>query len=244
MGWHKHQGWELSIVLQGQGQFIVEDQSYLLEAGHVILIPSNLPHNYKSITDIRFAVIEAVHLDDSLLALFMKLVPGNQPNVLFLSYLDLIQYEVLFKQFLKITSQVLREQAMFLGTWITLFILFVNHHAHFNLKMISIQEAATHLRTYLNENVQVKDLARMAGLSTTGFRKAFITEFGITPKQYQQKFRLTETKWLLRSSETPIQDIAIRVGFSGIYPFSAWFQKMNKISPTEWRKRQKLDFND
>ncbi len=240
LGFHRHDGLEISAVLQGRGLFTYDDQSFLLEPGHVVLIPSGLPHRYQGTTDIRFAVIEAANVLPACAGLFARLVPEYTPQIFMLSKLDIEQYESLFRHFLIVSSQDLRERDLYLNTWLELFLLFVMQHASSNPKSFSVAEAADYIRTHLNEHVQMKELAAMAGLSESGFRIVFKNVYGVSPKQYQQRYRMSEAKWLLRSTENPIQRIAEHVGFSTLHAFSAWFQRSEGVSPLSWRKRQRL----
>jgi transcriptional regulator GlxA family with amidase domain len=81
-------------------------------------------------------------------------------------------------------------------------------------------------------------LAQSASLSESGFRKLFKKAYGVTPKQYQQSCRMTEAKWLLRSSGKSIQGIAELIGFKNMHSFSTWFQQQEGKPPSEWRKMQ------
>ena len=43
---------------------------------------------------------------------------------------------------------------------------------------------------------------------------------------------------LLRSTPAKIEDIAVRVGFAGVYSFSAAFKRWSGVPPSEYRARE------
>lgn len=241
MGFHEHVDLEISVVLEGRGLFEALGQTYSIEAGHVVMIPANLPHRYWTSYPIRFAVLSIINMPAESQQLFFRLASKFRPQLLFFSEIDLKQYETMFRQWLRSISQPLVEQERYSRTWIELFLLFILQHASLDNKFValSISSAADYIRSNLHiPDLLISDLAKIAGLSESGFRDTFKKIYKVSPKRYQHKFRMAEAKWLLRSTDRSIQTISEHVGFSSLHSFSAWFQKWEGAAPTEWRKVQ------
>ena len=119
-------------------------------------------------------------------------------------------------------------------------LLFISEHSQADHQALSITHIADYIREHLHMGLQIADLAGMASLSEEGFRKRFYKVFGMTPKQFQQQCKLTESKWLLSSTEKDMQAIAESIGFTQLHSFSAWFKKLEGSSPSDWRKNQRL----
>jgi AraC family transcriptional regulator len=238
MGFHTHETLEISIVLEGRGYFECLGTIYPIEAGHVVIISEDVLHSYRSETGIRFGVLEAGRMPIETKKLFHQLTPEKCQNIQLLSPIGLIQYEGLFKQFLRMISQPLKEENRCITTWVDLLILFLLQHQNTGPLSISVAASADYIRTNLKSDISIGELAKQCRLSESAYRSQFKEAFGISPKQYQQSFRATEAKWLLRTTNRSIQLIAEQVGFLGVHSFSAWFQKNEGISPSDWRKMQ------
>ncbi len=238
MGYHVHDDREISVVLEGNGMFEFEDQSWSIEAGHTLVIPSGIPHNYKAVNPIRFGVLQYSSRSKTLDVLFQRLVDKQKPTLHWLSPLDLKQYEALFRSWLKMISKSLKDSEQVTATWVQLLMLYIIEHSQLDHYRLSISNAAEYIRTGLSDSLKVDDMAKLSGLSVSQFRRAFLADFGMSPKQFQQQCRLTEAKWLLRSSNKSILTIAESLGFQHLHSFSTWFQKSEGYPPSAWRRIQ------
>jgi AraC-like DNA-binding protein len=62
-------------------------------------------------------------------------------------------------------------------------------------------------------------------------------EFGCSPMEYLMRIRIQHAKLLLVQTEEPIARIAEQVGFRLPSYFSACFQRLEGISPRQYRQR-------
>lgn len=238
MGPHAHAAFELSAVLEGSGTFLCGAGSYPLQAGHIVLIPSGVSHDYRSDAPIRFGVLEAGGMPDRINRLMARLAPDRTPRLLALSPIALSQYEDLYRQWLRMISQPLMEEAACLAAWVELLLLFLLQHQGSRGMSLSVASAADYIRASLDKELSIGELAKACRLSESAFRSAFKQAFGLSPKQYQQQCRIEEARWLLRSTGKSVQTIGSLIGFASIHAFSGWFQKKEGASPTDWRKSQ------
>ncbi|MWV47263.1 helix-turn-helix domain-containing protein [Paenibacillus sp. HJL G12] len=235
-----HPDIEISVVLEGSGRFRGRDQERAVNAGHVVLIPPNLPHSFHAVTPIRFGVLLIRGLPARIRELFERLIQDGFPRIIALSGLDQDHYERLFREWLRIRSSKLKEPERNYMAWIEMLLLFLNEHSHSDQQALSISHTGDYIREHLQDAVQISALAEMCGLSEEGFRKRFSKVYGMTPKQYQQMCRLAEAKWQLSSTDRDMQSIAQLIGFTGLHSFSLWFKKLEDCPPSEWRTRQRL----
>jgi AraC-like DNA-binding protein len=240
MPFHRHESYEISAVLDGKGMFQYDEEICSLEAGHVVLIPPNRPHRFWTQGSIRFGVLHG-NFNKEAKELFHSIVTTDRPRILQLSSMDLDMYESLFRNWLRAISQPLREREKVVDTWIRLFLVTLLQNAESRSKPLSILNAADYIRMNLKQVLPMQELAKLSGLSESSFRRLFHETYGVSPKQFLQQSRLTEAKWLLRSSNKSIQHISEQIGFLSIHAFSSWFQKIEGNSPNEWRKLQQGD---
>ncbi|MFO0637214.1 MAG: AraC family transcriptional regulator [Nannocystaceae bacterium] len=79
-------------------------------------------------------------------------------------------------------------------------------------------------------------LAEIAELSKFHFLRQFDQVVGMTPGAYVRTLRLCHAARLLRTSETPILDIASAVGFADHPSFSRAFVRAMGLTPSEYRR--------
>ena len=94
-----------------------------------------------------------------------------------------------------------------------------------------------YIHTHLHELEPVDDLARKAGYTRSHFSRIFKARTGICPQQYIGNARIALAKELLRTTELPIGDIALRAGYAEVYPFSRQFKRLTGIAPSHYRTR-------
>lgn len=240
MGTHVHPHFEICVVTFGRGVFYAEDQVFSIQEGDVILITPGVPHDYSSVTPIRFAVLQVDHLSHELERLFFQMTNEESLHLFPLAHYALERFEKLFSVWLHMTS--VRPNQLFnrlLKTWVELFMLFLLDRIEQQDSRITLDAIAEYIRTNLDKEMRVTDLARMIRMSESGLRSCFKKTYGLSPKQYLQQYRMSEAKMLLTFSDKTVQQIASGVGFPNIHAFSAWFQKQTGMSPTAWRKEQR-----
>ena len=103
-------------------------------------------------------------------------------------------------------------------------------------KFSVISSAVNYLHeNYMNADFQLKDLAKMSGVSYRYFETLFRQKFGVTPKEYLISMKIEKAKELLLSHEYLIRDIAIMLGYRDIYHFGKLFTAKTGYTPRDYR---------
>lgn len=248
-GFHRHSAVEVSIVLEGRCLFEWSRRSWM-EAGHIVIIPSDMSHRFEAVTNVRFGVILLQGVTARTMELIAKLGGSGftddgggadrSPLFLALSRLDKERFERLFREWLRMKASFLKEKEANYSAWMEVLLLFLLEHSQQDLQGMTVTKAADYIRKNVQESVHISDLAEMAGFTEPAFRRVFEQMYGVSPKQYQQQCRLQEAKWLLSSTEKDMREIAEQVGFFRLHSFSQWFKEQEGLPPTVWRKSQRL----
>ena len=98
------------------------------------------------------------------------------------------------------------------------------------------------LRTNLNSDMSLAELAQEFGLSQRTFTRRFKEATGVRATQYWQQLRIETAKDLLASSNLSIQEIAYHVGYQDQGHLTRLFKKNLALTPKEYRAmvRKKL----
>ncbi|WP_338551543.1 AraC family transcriptional regulator [Paenibacillus sp. KS-LC4] len=94
---------------------------------------------------------------------------------------------------------------------------------------------------YMNDNyskdLQISQLAEMAGFSPNHFTKTFKNKMGVTPTEYLLQQRIKKAKQLLVSS-IKAKHVAEQVGYKDEHYFSRVFKKAEGVAPTLYIKNK------
>ncbi|MFV0437725.1 MAG: AlkA N-terminal domain-containing protein [Desulfopila sp.] len=93
------------------------------------------------------------------------------------------------------------------------------------------------LEEHCGSEGNISDYARRLGCSDRHLRRAFKTEFSVTPIQYLQTCRMLLAKKLLTDTDLAVTDVAIAAGVSSLRRFNELFKQRYGLSPTAFRKR-------
>lgn len=103
----------------------------------------------------------------------------------------------------------------------------------------SPKSAVTEVTRYIDENshlpVTLNELADLVHFSPTYLSRIFHQQQGMTIKCYINKKRLENARFLLRNSDTSINQIAVQCGFQNISHFNRLFRQNTGSSPLEYR---------
>lgn len=85
--------------------------------------------------------------------------------------------------------------------------------------------------------LEVSELARIACLSESQFRKRFVKLFKISPQQFITRIRVQTAAKLLSGTDTAIAEVALKCGFCDQSYFTRQFSSFFGISPKKYRDR-------
>ncbi len=100
------------------------------------------------------------------------------------------------------------------------------------------RRALGYLRAHRRERVTVQELCEVAACSVSTLERAFLDEFGVTPKRYIQRERLSGVRRAMLEDppERTITDIASDWNFSHMSKFAADYRRAFGELPSETRK--------
>lgn len=97
-----------------------------------------------------------------------------------------------------------------------------------------VEHAREYIQKRYHETVDIEELARASGVSSSRFYRAFRLHTGISPLQYATSVRLHAAMQLLAGGSSSVAETAHAVGYPDEHYFSRLFKKQLGVSPSEY----------
>ncbi len=98
-----------------------------------------------------------------------------------------------------------------------------------------IAAVVTRIRRDPRERLELADLAELAGMSLSHFKRQFRREIGLPPHEYILRCKLEGAGEQLRDPTRGVTEVAFDFGFSSSAYFSSVFRRFFGCSPSAWR---------
>jgi AraC-like DNA-binding protein len=105
---------------------------------------------------------------------------------------------------------------------------------------VPLRAAVERMKLFYFEPHTVLQLAALAGMSPSHFSRVFKTNFGTSPIDWLRRERINQAKRRLGDTADPVQWIAEAVGYRDRFFFSRDFKKLTGLTPSEFRRRERV----
>lgn len=92
-----------------------------------------------------------------------------------------------------------------------------------------------YIDNYLSEDISLKMLANLSGLSQFYFSRQFKKSMGVSPHQYIIKKRVNKAKYLLAKEKLDISEISLICGFTDQSHLNRHFKRLTGVTPKVFR---------
>lgn len=247
---HIHKKYEIYYQADGPRRYYIEDASYLVNAGSVVLIGPDSVHKATSIENMahsRYVInfnqdylagIQALFPDVNLLTCFdagfhvLPIAPRKQPNVhaLCRRLWDCYQEE---------TPQTDAMRRICLAELLMLLAEYADDARQKYVERITnplIDKIRSHISAHYTEHLTLSGIAAEFYISPAYLSRLFKKTTNLSLVEYINSVRLTAAKNLLESTDTRIARIGEEAGFSTTTHFSRIFKQGTGLSPQQYRK--------
>lgn len=258
--WNFHPEYEIHLVTQGTGRFIVGDQVGTFAAGQLVMVGPELPHHWSSDLAPGGQIVGrdiVLQFHDEWVQACVDLMPELG------ELRPMLSHSTRGIEFLGDTAArgaaLLTEIGCTTGTarlLSTIGLLGVLANArgserrYIANQWIPPQEdpasaevvnrTLEYIFTNLNTDVRLSEAASMIGMSESAFSRYFKRASGHTFSDIVRRLRIAQACKLLDSTVDPVSVIAHDVGYRNLSNFNRQFITETALTPTAFRKRTRL----
>lgn len=259
---HHHPELELGYIYDGNGDYILENETYSAEAGNLFLVRPNEQHCVPTIYSKELSSFN-IYLPSFFLwnvaseyvepGKLRMLISGEVPiEHRFTGHGDILD-ELRSLCMSEDAAEASRHRIRLLVTRLVVSVASELPDAPDSdsflgsvvLHQNDIQDAIVFINDNLTEPITLDDLAKSAGMSRSHFSTIFRRVTGVSPYEYLLLRRIECAVGMLRDSEVTILEIAQSCGFRNLANFNKAFRKITNMAPSDYRasKRQGLTGN-
>jgi AraC-like DNA-binding protein len=224
----------IDMVMAGRAQIVHDGKPLDLQAGHAYLLPGNVPvarrcRRYYEVCYVAFRCEWFPGVD------VLLDWPDRRP--LCLGRWDKSDWAGDFvagcppslNTLLKLQSQIGLWMARAVPDFDAVLTRHIRVHAQF-------EGVFDHVERNLRADLRVTSLARVHGKSLHAFSVAFTRALGIGPKEYIDRRLNEEIIRRLVTTDTPVRQLAVDLGFADEYSFNRYCSRMNGMPPSRYRR--------
>jgi len=215
---HSHQYHQLVLPLQGSIDINVGEYAGLVSLGDCVIIKSGQTHEFRATQTASFLVADMSVLPKNLVESGQEKISISAP---LMAYIQFIAQQLAHQ----VNDQL--EASTF-----ELFYQLVAQQSCLSKIDRRVEKVIDVIMADLSKVHNITELAKLACLSTTQYKKIFKQSTGQTTLAYISQCKMEKAKALLSHTDLPIQQVAHAIGFSNASAFSRKFKTHFGRSPS------------
>lgn len=258
--WHFHPEFELVLITKGRGKRMVGDHIDRFEEGDLVLLGSNLPHEWLC-NDEYFNRPNGFQ-GEGIVIQFLENFLGNTffeipENKRLIKIIEDSERGCLLRNESKLMISRIMKKMLHqdpsdnLYSLLNIFKILSNSTDYIILSSPNflktfqcdgqdpMKKVIQYLLQNFQETIHIKDLLRIANMSSTSFSVLFKNTYNMSFKEYLVKVRLGFACRLLGDDDKSVSQISFEAGFENLSNFNRLFKKFKGVTPSEFKNNVK-----
>lgn len=254
---HWHNYLEIAFVKQGKGIYYVENRTYEMNEGDIVVINNIEPHYMEVLPPVNM-IMPVVMFEPQLVWSsenqfdYQYMEPFFERSSNFNNRID-SKSEIGQKIFILLTeiedeyvNKTVGYKLMIKAKLLHIITYLIRHYQDTTKSSESITSKSKKLEKlgevfeFINKNysqkIQLNTLAELAYMSPSYFSTFFKLSTGFSPIEYLNKIRIAKSIEMLRATDYSIAQIALDCGFSNLANFNKIFKHFTETVPSKIRK--------
>jgi AraC-like DNA-binding protein len=254
--WHFHPEYEITLTRQARGHRMVGDNLSSLQAGDIVLVGANLPHDWHNDAGApggaQFVDHMCIHFSHDWLGPGWQDLPSMQ-HVKKLLARAALGIHVTGTTRDEVEDLMLRIPEQH-GLPRVITVLEILHRISLSPTChtiasrgfapeldpqdeMRVNKVAQYIQGHLDETIYLDSLAELVHLSPGAFSRFFKARTGKTVPGFINELRVGRACRLLAETDYPITEIAFSCGFPNLANFNRQFLRLKIMPPREWRRQ-------
>lgn len=254
-GYHMHDFLEMTYVLEGKANHVIEGVPSLLSAGDYFIVDYNKYHKYNQIGEEPFKVINCMFIPELIDETLKHCTQMEEVVNNYLIKFDFYQLEghpsnyifhddgYVGQLFHRLEKEYSNKNMGYLETmrcYVIELLITMMRQIQLPDPTESENKMVRHIIKYAQKNftqdLSLKLIAKEYNYSLSHVSYIFKSEVGIPFQEYVQSIRIRESCRLLVNTSKKISDIACLVGYTDTKFFTELFKRQMKMTPGQFRK--------
>ncbi|SFE44530.1 AraC-type DNA-binding protein [Paenibacillus algorifonticola] len=250
--WHYHKQLELIYIIKGSLKIDIEDDSFDLESGDIVVLGSSQLHRDRNVGKLDYIVLQ-FNLEDFF----------DNSTIPYIRYFSETENPLSRANYIFRENQAIRQQASQAITELLheathketgyeiavsiqikqLLLLLLRGDSQ---RILARQDDFDHIRlkpvldfveNNLGERIQVEDMCRIVNMSYYYFVKFFKKTIGLSFTEYVNYRKIKWAERILLTKDLSIADVGERIGMPNMAHFYKTFKKYNDCSPKQFQRK-------
>jgi AraC-like DNA-binding protein len=251
---HRHDAMELIMPVEGEYVVTVLGNTYHLQPGDILVIPSQTTHSIDApesgqrfiymVDPSIFSMLRGYSSVNSLMARSICVTPESHASIYheFVQLMARIREEYLAEREFcdyAIYGDLFRAFMLLARYELGRTDLFADSKEEKRREYITkLQQTLDYIDIHFTEHLTLDFIAQYSGFSKFYFTRLFKEYTGRTVYEYLQDKRVYAAEKLLSMTDLPVTDIAFQTGFTSVSTFNRIMKERNGCSPSELRMRR------
>lgn len=214
---HFHKYHQLVLPLHGFIEITVGHYAGMVSIGECVVIKAGQRHEFQADANARFIVADMDNLPDNILAMTESKFVISQPLLAYVQFIE--------KQLVHQVDSPLESMTF------DLFYLLIAQQSYSHNIDHRIERALGVIKQDISLTYSLEQLAKVACLSLTQYKKIFKQSMGMPTHKYITQLRMDRARTLLTHTDLPVRIVAEQVGYQDLSLFSRRFSRHFGQSP-------------
>lgn len=243
---HYHNEIELYYLLKGRIKYFVNDKTFILNEGDLIIIPQRILHSNDS-EDCLYNERLLLNFDSTHYFPEINSTLKNLCNNIII-HIPKENQPLIENIFYKIEAEYNsnnKNRDLLLRLYISELIIYLHRYrvdSSFSEEKTDIlmQKIADYINLNYNDDLSLNRLSKTFSMSESYISRRFKQSIGVSINEYINYIRIGHAEQILKTEKLPITDIALKCGYNDSSYFSSVFKKFKGITPYKFLMQERI----
>ena len=230
----------LIYCLEGKGMVTIDTVNYTIAPGDYFVIPSNMPHHYKTDEKDPWTIYWCHFKGEQADAIVQRIIDRGTSFKYSIDFLE-ERINIFDQLYLNLEKGYSYENLTYVYL---LFLQFLSSFLFSDRFSVNLQDktdsflekSICFMQDHIDKNLTLLDLATHVNYSPSHYSSIFKNKTGFSPIEYFNQLKIQKACQYLQFTDLRIKEIAFKIGINDAYYFTRLFGKTMGFSPKDYRQ--------